>query len=89
MELHGTTHVRIRIHDDGIGIDRSMDGKNGETTGHISRGIEITKGRADILRRMDLVDIRIQGPEPLGGAHGRGTQVVIDLPVTVVLKPGG
>jgi ligand-binding sensor domain-containing protein/two-component sensor histidine kinase len=89
VELHGTTHVRIRIHDDGIGIDRSMDGKNGETTGHISRGIEITKGRADILRRMDLVDIRIQGPEPLGGAHGRGTQVVIDLPVTVVLKPGG
>lgn len=81
VEAHGGTHVRIRISDDGIGIDQSMEGKNGDVTGHISRGIEITKGRADILRRMNLADIRIQGPEQVGGKHGRGTQVVIDLPL--------
>lgn len=80
VEPFGESHVRIRISDDGIGIDQSMEEKNGDT-GHISRGIEITKGRADILRRLNLADIRIQGPEQLSGKHGKGTQVVIDLPV--------
>ena len=84
VEPHGGSHVRIRISDDGIGIDQSLDGKNGDATGHISRGIEITKGRADILRRMKLADIRIQGPEQLSSRHGKGTQVVIDLPLSAV-----
>lgn len=82
VEPYGDTHVRIRISDDGIGIDQSLEDKGGATD-HISRGIEITKGRADILRRLDLADIRIQGPEQLGGKHGKGTQVVIDLPLSI------
>ena len=73
--------TRIRITDDGIGIDHSVGSKNGTERDHISRGIEITKGRADILRKLNLADIRIQGPEQLGGKHGSaGTQVVIELP---------
>lgn len=72
--------TRIRIVDDGIGIDSSVDGKNGDGD-HISRGIEITKGRAEILRKLDLADIRIQGPEQIKAEAGRtGTQVIIDLP---------
>jgi nitrate/nitrite-specific signal transduction histidine kinase len=70
----------VRVTDDGIGIDQSVGRKNGEGD-HISRGIEITKGRADILRKLNLADIRIQGPEQLGSGHGsQGTQVIIDLP---------
>lgn len=73
--------TRVRITDDGVGIDHSAGLKAGRSEDHISRGIEITKGRADILRRLNLADIRIQGPEQLGGPQGsQGTQVVIELP---------
>lgn len=72
--------TRVRIIDDGIGIDSSVGGKNGEAGDHISRGIEITKGRADILRKLDLADIRIQGPEQIHGELGNtGTQVIVIL----------
>lgn len=73
--------TRIRITDDGIGIDRSKDLKTDVKADHISRGIEITKGRAEVLRKLDLTDIRIQGPDQISGAMGPiGTQVVIELP---------
>lgn len=73
--------TRVSIVDDGIGIERSRALKNGAEGDHISRGIEITKGRADVLRKLDLTDIRITGPEQVGTAQApRGTRVVIDLP---------
>ncbi|HEY0977281.1 MAG TPA: two-component regulator propeller domain-containing protein [Flavobacteriales bacterium] len=72
--------VRVRIADDGIGIERSIALKNGAEGDHISRGIEITKGRADVLRRLDLADIRITGPEQVRTEGATGTQVLIDLP---------
>lgn len=73
--------VVVEVADDGIGVDRSRARKSGESD-HISRGIEITKGRADVLRRLDLADIRIQGPEQVQGPDGAvlGTRVRIDLP---------
>jgi ligand-binding sensor domain-containing protein/two-component sensor histidine kinase len=75
-------HVRITIEDDGIGVEESRDRKAGNGSDHISRGIEITKGRADVLRRLDLADIRIEGPEQLNNAQGQpsGTKVTIELP---------
>lgn len=75
--------VQVRITDDGVGIETSMGSKANGDADHISRGIEITKGRADILRRLDLADIRIQGPEQVRGtAGGTGTQVIIELPAS-------
>ncbi len=72
--------TRVRILDDGIGIEQSVGRKEGSSD-HISRGIEITKGRADVLRKLNLADIRIQGPEQLAGApSSSGTQVTIELP---------
>ncbi len=75
-------HVRITIMDDGIGVEESRERKNGQGADHISRGIEITKGRADVLRRLGLADIRINGPEQMHGPDGRpsGTRVIIELP---------
>ncbi len=75
-------HVRITIQDDGIGVDESRERKSGNGSDHISRGIEITKGRADVLRRLDLADIRISGPEQLHTPSGEpsGTRVTIELP---------
>lgn len=74
--------IRVLIEDDGIGIEASRQGKIGTSGDHISRGIEITKGRTDVLRRLHLADIRIDGPEPATAADGtrRGTRVVVDLP---------
>lgn len=75
-------HVRISITDDGIGVEESLERKNGRGSDHISRGIEITKGRADVLRKLALTDIRINGPEQIRGASGEpsGTMVTIELP---------
>ncbi|HRH68271.1 MAG TPA: two-component regulator propeller domain-containing protein [Flavobacteriales bacterium] len=77
--------VQVHIQDDGIGMQNSLKAKEGLSGDHISRGIEITKGRADVLRKLELTDIRISGPEDrLDGASGRclGTQVSIELPLT-------
>jgi LytS/YehU family sensor histidine kinase len=73
--------TRINITDNGVGIDRSINDKAEAESDHISRGIEITKGRAEILRKLGLSDIRILGPEQTMDREGRtGTRVVIDLP---------
>jgi len=93
MEGSGTVRIevkrapedRIEVHvlDNGIGFQKSMDNK-ANAGDHISRGIEITKGRADVLRRLDLTDIRIIGPmdrlEP-GTGRSLGTQVLVSLPM--------
>jgi ligand-binding sensor domain-containing protein len=75
-------HVRITITDDGIGVDQSRERKSGGGGDHISRGIEITKGRADVLRKLALADIRIEGPVQLQSPNGEpsGTRVTIELP---------
>ena len=83
VERTAEGRTRIRITDDGIGIERSVDGKAGRIGDHISRGIEITKGRAEILRKLNLADIRIQGPEQLSEPGKAGTQVIVDLPTPV------
>jgi len=79
----------VRIEDDGIGVDISRRSKEGEPMDHISRGIEITKGRADVLRKLELTDIRITGPDqwhdPLTGAI-LGTRVAIELPMNGLWK---
>jgi ligand-binding sensor domain-containing protein len=87
VERSGPDRTRISIIDNGIGIDRSMNEKEGAASDHISRGIEITKGRADILRKLELSDIRIQGPEQMMGGRGQtGTRVIIELPSGPVSK---
>lgn len=83
--------VLVRIQDDGIGLEQSMRNKEGASGDHISRGIEITKGRADVLRRLELTDIRINGPEQWheeGSGKVLGTRVDIELPATSPVRNG-
>ena len=79
VEPAGPGRVAVRIEDDGIGLERSLRDKSTAEADHISRGIEITKGRAEVLRRLHLTDIRITGPEE---RTGEGTQVTVELPAT-------
>ncbi len=75
--------VVVRIEDNGIGVDHSRETKQERESDHISRGIEITKGRADVLRKLELTDIRINGPEQWytePGGSIQGTRVRIELP---------
>jgi hypothetical protein len=77
--------VRVSIEDDGVGVEHSLKSKGAGSSDHISRGIEITKGRADVLRNLDISDIRIQGPEPRTATDANdqpvtGTRVVVELP---------
>ncbi len=83
VEPSGPGRVRVIIEDDGVGVEQSLRAKEGTPSDHISRGIEITKGRADVLRKLELSDIRIQGPEPRSVDNDpslRGTRVSVELP---------
>ncbi|MFZ1687638.1 MAG: two-component regulator propeller domain-containing protein [Flavobacteriales bacterium] len=78
-----TGWVTVTIADDGIGVQESLKGKANGGEDHISKGIEITKGRADVLRSLHLSDIRIVGPEQSHDEAGlvTGTHVRIELPL--------
>ena len=83
--------VQVHIADDGIGVVRSRSLKNGADGDHISRGIDITKGRADVLRELHVTDIRITGPVEVLQEDGTpaGTTVTIDLPYNHPPHPAG
>ncbi len=92
VEHIGPERVVVRIEDDGIGLERSLREKEHGEADHISRGIEITKGRADVLRKLELTDIRITGPEqkpPNGQGGVQGTRVAVELPSGTVGKSTG
>ena len=83
VEPAGPGRVRVVIEDDGVGVEQSLRDKDAGPADHISRGIEITKGRADVLRNLDISDIRIEGPGPRASADApvlRGTRVSVELP---------
>lgn len=87
VQAVGADRVQVSIEDDGIGLEQSRARKHDSGSDHISRGIEITKGRADVLRRLDITDIRISGPdELLEPVSGRvlGTRVTVELPISTV-----
>ncbi|MBL7963863.1 MAG: histidine kinase [Flavobacteriales bacterium] len=73
--------IRITVTDDGIGLSASRNARSSADGDHISRGIEITKGRADVMRTLDLARIDIRGPEEILDPNGavKGTQVTIEI----------
>jgi len=90
-EAHGRVDVDIQlsndlveftITDNGIGIDHSLMSKSG-TDSHISKGMQITGNRIELIRKMTGQNIELRGPYQLNDEQGRptGTQVCIRIPV--------
>lgn len=94
MEKPGTIIITVKelddeimfsIEDNGIGVEASKARKNGKDQGHISRGMEITSGRINLLRQMTKSDLAVKGPFDVKNERGEtiGARVEIVLPIKV------
>lgn len=74
--------LHMAIVDDGIGIKASLSSKM-DTDSHISKGMEITRNRIDMIRKMTGESIQLIGPQQIEGDGGevKGTRVEIIIPV--------
>lgn len=74
-------HLVWTIRDNGIGIENSLKNKPG-TDEHISRGMEITNSRIELIKKMTGAKVELHGPTQVTAADGssQGTEVKIILP---------
>ncbi len=75
-------HLEFIISDSGIGISNSMSRKTGTDT-HISKGMQITQSRIELIKKTTGMNIELQGPYQLQAddTHPEGTRVKIILPI--------
>ena len=73
--------LNILIEDDGIGIEQSLKKKEGKVS-HDSRGMDITKGRIDLIKMNSQSSVNLIGPQEVTNEDGEvtGTRVRIILP---------
>lgn len=71
----------INIVDDGIGIEKSLANKKGKTNHHESKGMELTKGRIELVSKISNKDCSIEGPTQIYNEKNEiaGTKVSIIL----------
>ncbi len=74
-------HIEFTITDNGVGIENSLKNKSG-TDNHISKGMQITQNRIDLIKKTTGQTIELRGPYQLRGddTHPTGTRVQIILP---------
>jgi ligand-binding sensor domain-containing protein/anti-sigma regulatory factor (Ser/Thr protein kinase) len=74
--------LEMIITDNGIGIENSLKNKTTADT-HISKGMEITQNRIELIKKMSDQVIELRGPSQISTGEGSegGTQVVILLPL--------
>jgi len=74
--------IRIRIDDDGIGIDESMQNKQGQLVDHESKGMEITHHRLRLYGEMTGNAYEVQGPYQLEEKGViLGTRIDVYIPI--------
>ncbi|MEO5643358.1 MAG: two-component regulator propeller domain-containing protein [Bacteroidia bacterium] len=92
MEKPGTIVITVKergdeimfsIEDNGIGIEASMEKKRQNNNFHISRGVEITNGRINLLKTITNSELAVKGPFDVKNERGEttGTRVEIVLPI--------
>ena len=69
----------IDIIDDGIGIDKSLANKKGKPQHHDSKGMEITKGRIELIGKISNKECSVEGPTQIYNEKNEiaGTKVSI------------
>ena len=74
--------LHMIIEDNGVGIENSLKSKTG-TDSHISKGMEITQSRIDLIQKMSGEKVQLIGPKQVNGEGGEvmGTKVEIIIPV--------
>lgn len=74
--------LHMVIEDNGVGIENSLKSKTG-TDSHISKGMEITQSRIDLIQKMSGDKVQLIGPQQLNDESGAvlGTRVEIIIPV--------
>lgn len=75
--------IMFSIEDNGIGVEASKARKGLKDQGHISRGMEITNGRINLLRKITQSELAVKGPFDIKNDKNEcvGTRVEIVLPI--------
>ncbi|HEY8404162.1 MAG TPA: two-component regulator propeller domain-containing protein [Flavobacteriales bacterium] len=75
-------HLEFSVTDNGIGIENSLKNKT-TADNHISKGMEITQNRLELIQKSTGQSIELRGPWQLSDEHGNsiGTKVQILLPL--------
>jgi LytS/YehU family sensor histidine kinase len=71
-------HVELEIMDNGIGIENSLKQKTGADH-HISKGMEITQSRIDLIKKSTGKTIELIGPEDIRGLDGRSKGTIVKI----------
>lgn len=79
--------VIIEIEDDGIGLSTSLANKSETGSTHVSRGIEITSGRLNLLKKVTNQDLEIIGPLDITDPSGKTTGTLVRLVISVKIPP--
>lgn len=98
MERPGTIVIAVKeigdeimfsIEDNGIGVEASKARKATNSSLHVSRGMEITSGRINLLRAMTKSGLAVKGPFDVKNEKGEttGARVEIVLPIKVYNEP--
>jgi sensor histidine kinase YesM len=79
VKSHG--HIEFIITDNGVGIENSLKNKSG-TDNHISKGMQITQNRIDLIKKTTGQTIELRGPYQFeaNADHPTGTRVEIIVP---------
>ncbi len=74
-----TDKLIINIIDDGIGIDKSLADKKDKIQHHASKGMELTKGRIELVSKISNKECSIEGPNQIYNEKNEiaGTKVSI------------
>ena len=77
-------YLYFKIQDNGIGVEESLAKKSKHQ--HESKGMKITTGRLDILKKVTRKDLNLKGPTQLRDSEGNsiGTLVEISLPMNTL-----
>lgn len=74
--------IEFCVKDNGIGIETSLNRK-GEEESHVSKGMDITTGRIELIKKMTSESVELHGPYEIRDDQNvvSGTEVKIILPV--------